>query len=269
LVPVHPIERLRYVARAAGADQRVLVSESAAALADLGLDPQGIVTSCRRLIAKHPTAGSLWWMSARMLTAVDPMREAWACVREIDADGTSDELAYALADDLRVLVVGWPEQVAEALVRRGDVTVLVVEVDGEGSGLARRLARSDVEATVVSASGVGAAAAAVDLVVLEAGALGPDGFLATPGSRAAAAVAYCEQVPVWVVCGVGRALPEPLWRALLERVDDEEPWDREVEVVPLGITTAIVGPQGLVSATDAAALALPPVAPELLREIPN
>src|SRR3954468_12753456 len=74
---VHPIERLRYVARSSGAAQEVLVRETAAALAALGFDPPGLVTACRRILDRHPLSGPLWWLSARVLTAHDPMDEAW------------------------------------------------------------------------------------------------------------------------------------------------------------------------------------------------
>lgn len=266
---MHPIERLRYVARASGAAQEILVSESASALGDLGFDPQGLVTSCRRLIAKHPTAGALWWMSARLLTALDPRSEARACVREISGDATSRELAYDLPEEATVLVVGWPDLVSEALARRGDLTVLVVDVHDEGRGLVRRLDRAEVVATVVEPAGLGAAAARADVVVLEADALGPDGFVALSGSRAAAAVAYCAEIPVWVVCGVGRALPDQLWRALGEDLDDDEPWDSPVELVPLGLSTVLCGPFGRIPPEEYASLVSAPMAPELLGRIPN
>ena len=54
------------------------------------------------------------------------------------------------------------------------------------------------------------AVAAADLVLIEASVAGPDGVLAVSGSRAAASVAYCSEIPVWAVAGVGRRLPEPL-----------------------------------------------------------
>ena len=50
---VHPIERLRYVARAGGVDHDVLVRETAAALGALGFDPAGLVTACRRIIDRR------------------------------------------------------------------------------------------------------------------------------------------------------------------------------------------------------------------------
>ena len=54
---VHPIERLRYVARARGADAESLVRETAGALRGLGLDPSGLVVACRRIVERHPTSG--------------------------------------------------------------------------------------------------------------------------------------------------------------------------------------------------------------------
>ena len=262
---MHPIERLRYVARASGADQAILVRETAGALASLGFDPAGMVTACRRIIDRHPTSGALWWLCARVLTASDPIREAWRAADEIADDPTGEELAYALPDDAVVCVLGWPEVVAEALIRRGDVEVLVVDALGEGSGLARRLHRSDVMAIEVPQAGLGAAAAAADLVLVEAVAAGPTGFVAIAGTRAAASVAYCAEVPVWLVAGLGRLLPAPAWRALDKRVADlGEAWLCDDEVVPTALVSMVAGPSGLTT-TEVLAAPPGPVAEELFR----
>ena len=42
------------------------------------------------------------------------------------------------------------------------------------------------------------------------------------GSHAAAAVAHHAGVPVWVVAGVGRVLPQRMWEALTQRLDEGE-----------------------------------------------
>ncbi|MBA3289003.1 MAG: hypothetical protein H0U21_13480, partial [Acidimicrobiia bacterium] len=68
---MHPIERLRFVARAQGADAESLVRETAGALRGLGLDPAGLVVACRRIVERHPSCGVLWWLCARMLTSGD------------------------------------------------------------------------------------------------------------------------------------------------------------------------------------------------------
>jgi hypothetical protein len=264
---MHPIERLRYVARASGADQAVLVRETAASLASLGFDPTGLVTACRRIIDRHLTSGPLWWLCGRVLCAGDSRGEAWRAVSEIEDDTTGRELAFALPDAATVCVLGWPEVVAEALVRRGEVDVLVVDSLGEGRGLARRLARADVVAEEVPTHGLGAAAAAADLVLLEASAIGPTGALCVAGSRAAAAVARHAGHPVWLVGGVGRLLPGRVWSALTARLDAEgdEPWQADDEVVPLDLVDRICGVAGPEMIGDALRRTDCPIAPELFK----
>ncbi|HKA05300.1 MAG TPA: hypothetical protein VKD67_13265, partial [Acidimicrobiales bacterium] len=136
---MHPIERLRYVARSSGASQALLVRETAAALSGLGFDPAGLVTACRRIVDRHVTSAPLWWLCARVLTATDPLAEAYRAADEIAADPTAAALADVLPSDAMVCVLGWPDIVGDVLVRRGDLDVLVVDALGEGSGLARRL----------------------------------------------------------------------------------------------------------------------------------
>lgn len=265
---MHPIERLRYVARSSGAAQDVLVRETAGALAALGFDPAGLVTACRRILDRHPVSAPLWWLSARVLTSNDPMHEAWIAADEIAADRTAEQLAWALPDDATVTVLGWPELAGEALVRRGDLHVLVVDALGEGSGLVRRLLRDDVEVTDVPASGLGAAVAVSDVVLLEASAIGPDGFIGIAGSRAAAAVGRSAGTAVWVVGGVGRMLPGPMWNALENRMDLlGEPWELEDEAVPLDGTERIAGPADVLAVGEALRRIDCPIAPELFKAV--
>lgn len=265
---MHPIEHLRHVARAAGEGPALLAREAAAALASFGEDPAGLVTACRRLVDRQPTSGPIWWLAARVLGAVvDPVGEAWRAAEELEDDGTVEVLIGCLPDDAWVTVLGYPEQVGAAVHRRGDIHVLVVDALGEGTSLVRRLVRSDVDAELVDEGAVGAAAAHVDLVLLESFALGPGGFVALAGSRAAAAVARHVGVPVWVVAGVGRVLPARLWEAVARRFDDAAPWTSEEELVPLDLVDAVVGPDGLRPPAEAVKRADCPVVPELLKEL--
>jgi hypothetical protein len=213
----------------------------------------------------------LWWLCARALTSPEPRREVWRAAELVAEDTTGRQLADELPEDATVCVLGWPDVTGEALVRRGDIHVLCVDTLGEGSGLARRLRRADMEATEVPPAGLGAAVAAADLVVLEASvasmsAVGPDGFLAVAGSRAAAAVAYCDQVPVWLVGGVGRLLPGPTWAAMLRRLDERgEPWSSDDEVGSLALVTKLVGEDGAETVADGLRRLDCPVTPELFR----
>src|SRR4051812_38127997 len=155
---MHPIERLRYVARASGADPSILVRETAGALAAVAADdPVGLVPACRRLIERHITTGPMWGLTARVLTAPDPSAEAWIAADEIDRAPTADFITRELPDEATLATVGWPGLAAAGLRRRGDVEVLVIDSAGDGSAFVRRLESAGVDAVDVAESGLGAA----------------------------------------------------------------------------------------------------------------
>ena len=260
---MHPIERLRYVARAGDADPALLVQESAAALAGLGDDPGGMLLSCRRLLARHPASGPLWALCARVLASPDGAAEGFRFGSMIEDDPTGRVLAGALPEEARITVLGWPDIVGDALRRRGDVEVLVVDARGEGSTFARRLQAVDVAAEEVEESGLGAAAARSSVVVLEASAMGDTGLLAVPGSLAAAAVARTFGIPVWVVAGEGRMLPPRLWNALLAHMPDVAAWGAADEHVPIELVDEVARPSGMCDVATAIASYDCPPAPEL------
>ena len=268
---MHPIERLRMVARAGRQEPTMLAREAASALGTFAAEPAALVTACRRLVDRQPTCGPVWWVAARVLAAADPAREAWQAGHDLATDPTASVLADALPDEAKVVVLGWPEQIADALLRRGDVEARVVDCFAEGGDLARWLRRSGSDAEIVPEAGTGAAVAASDLVLLEAVALGPTGFVATGGSAAAAAAGRLLGVPVWVVAAEGRVLPESLWTALTARLCARaQPWSQDEEIVPLAWADAVAGPTGGILDPDAAA-ARPtcPPAPELERQPPR
>jgi hypothetical protein len=258
------MERLRMVARATGEDPGLLAREAAAALSGCADDPRALVMACRRLIDRQPTSGPLWWLAARVVASADPGTEAWMSAELLREDATPAAVAAALPDDAVVTVLGWPEQVSQALRIRGDVRALVVDSQGDGAPLVSALDRVGSEATLVPESGLGAAVASSGLVLLDASAVGPDGFLAVAGSRAAAAVAYTEEIPVWVVAGTGRILPARLWTAMVEKMAGRgDPWDGGWEVVPIELATAVVGPEGPLAPAEAQTRDDCPDAPEL------
>jgi hypothetical protein len=264
---VHPIERLRYVARATGAEPDDVVREAAGSLAGFADDPAALVTACRRLIERHPANGPIWWLCARTLVAADPADEVWRAATELHGDPTAGELAHALRPDASVVIVGWSERLLESFGPRGDLQVRVVDVDGDGPGFVRALERIDVEAHDVPAGGLAAAVATADVMVLTAEAIGPSHALCSAGSWPAAAVARHAEVPVWLVGGVGRVLPEGLWRALVARLEAgaRSPWTLGHDQVPLDLVDQVVTGVGLRRAEVAAASVDCPDAPELRR----
>jgi hypothetical protein len=263
---VHPIERLRHVARAQGVPQRLVVAETARALASFSHDELGLVTACRRVVQRHPGCGSLVWVTASVLTAPDARAELRRTAGEVEDDRTGRHLVDALPDDATVLVVGWPEEAASALGRRGDLRVLVVDAFGEADDLVDLLEGAEVPAVSVAMEGLGAAVTAADVVVLEADGAGPDAFMAVAGSLASAATARAAGVPVWLSVPVGRTQPAAVWERFRDRVIDgcgTEPWVTGVDLVPWDLVDVVVRPTGV--ADLATMLARPdcPSAPEL------
>lgn len=262
---MHPIERMRSVARSGGGDPADLVAEAAGAMAGFGDEPAGLVTACRRMVQRHPEVGPIWWLASRMLCAAEPLAEARRAVGEVRGDPTPAVLASELPDEALVVAVGWPDLVAEALVRRPDLRALVVDVDGAGSGLVRTLAGHGVEATDVIESSLGAAAAAAGITLIEPSVIGSSGLLAPAGSLAAAAVARQTGGHVWTVAGVGRALPARVAEAAMASVVDVgAPWDSPFDILPLTIVDHVVGPTGPQTVAEAVAAVDCPLAPELL-----
>lgn len=243
---MHPIERLRYVARSTDAEPEEILRAAAASLAGFADDPASLVTACRRLVDRHPANGPVWWLCARTLTASDPAAEAWRCLDEAMGDPTPTELTHAFPDGARVGVVGWPDRLLPPFGRRGDLEVLVVDVEGEGPGFVRELDDHQVAAVDVAVTGLAPAAAASDLIVLDATAIGPETAIVAAGGWAMAAVAKAAGVPVWLVAGVGRVLPASLWPSVTGRLRGgaTAPWDSGRDLLPLELVDAMVGPTG-------------------------
>ncbi len=265
---MHPIEHLRWAARAGGGDVSLLVREAAGALSGLADDPAALVTACRSLVDRHPFAGPVWWLAARCLMSADPVAEAWQAADALGRDRTACTLVDDVPAEAGVVVLGWPEVAGTGLRRRPDTTLLTVDAGDDWSPGRARLARCGLHLVEVPQAGLGAAVAHADLLVLEAEAMGAAGFVAASGSRAAAAVAAEAGVAVWVVAGVGRVLPDRLWVALSDRMTgSDEPWLRPVELVPFRGTDFVVRATGRSAPAEATAVADCPVAPELLRPL--
>jgi hypothetical protein len=257
---MHPIEHLRYIARADGADPRVLVAETASALRSLRADSAGLVVACQRIVQRHPLCGPLWWLCSRVVTAGDSMDEARRAAAEIDADPTASHLAAALADESTVCVIGWPDVVGEAADRRGDVRVLAIDIDGAGGSFVRRLQHAGVDAELFEPSDLSLAVRSCDVVIVEARLAGGEVVVADRLSYAAAAAAYCAEVPVWGVIGEGRAVPDQVVDFVVEQCEG-------AEVVPLGVLTRLIGPAGVTEPPSTVPAACP-FAPELMRVSP-
>lgn len=268
----HPIERLRWAARNDGDGPRLAGLTAARALGGFNGDPAGLVTACRRLVQRQPAMGPVWWVTARMLVTPDvPYVEADLIEDLITDDPTGEEIAYFLdgliPGESTILLIGPPWYSGEALTRRGDITVLAVDTP-VGYGLARALNNADVDAISVRDAGIGAAAAASDVILIDATAVGPEGVIAAAGARSAAAVGKTAGRHVVVAAGEATVLPARMWEAMYAALDkDDDPWDAEYEFVPLDLIETMVGPTGAMDPARAVTRADCPIAAELLRPL--
>lgn len=271
---MHPIEHLRYVARAQGADPAALVEETAHALGSLRFDPSGVVVACRRIVERHPFTGALWWLCANVCTSTEPFDAVWELAEEIRDDRTGAELAAALPDDATVVTIGAPTVIGDGLIRRGDVRVLVLDAGHTATQFFRRLERYDVDNDPVDAGAAGAAVRRADAVLIEALACDSERVIAPIGSSTIAAAAHAWGTPVWLVAGVGRRLPARMLDHMVARLDaltDPEgdhcidPWDLDVELIPTTMVTDVVGPHGHVPMGPPAITPDCPMAHELLK----
>ena len=269
---VHPIEHLRYVARAHGVDPTALVEETAHALGSLHFDPTGLVVACRRIVERHPFTGPLWWLCAHVATSSEPFEAVWELADEIRNDRTAAELAAALADDAEVVTIGDPSVIGAGLARRGDVRVLALDVDHSATSFVRRLERYDVAYEPVDAGAAGAVVRSADVVLVEAIALDRERVVAPIGSSTIAGLGAAFGRPVWLVAGLGRRLPTQFVDAMDERraelAVDSEVWELDVEVLPTSLFTDVVGPSGLAPMGPPATQPECPLAAELLHRAP-
>ena len=260
---MHPIERLRWIARSHGEAPTTLATEAAWTISELALDePPALVTACRRLLESHVTAGPLWWVAATVLVAPDPDQAARKAVEELCSDPTAELLAVTLVERLlddSVIAVACPaETVRDAF---GLCSVGSIRLVGSSPSLRGEVRSFEAVADRVSCWEFDEATEAVDgaaLVLLEALAAGPRGVLVSSEAGPLARAARAASIPLWAVAGVGRVLNEQLQVEMLRRASDG------VELVAPGDLEALVGPSGLESPTEALDRPGCPAAPELL-----
>lgn len=230
MAAVHPLEQLRYLARGWESGEEFPAQEAAAVLADLaGENPASLLQACRRLIEYFPSAGTAWWLSARALSAPEPVEGIWVAADELANDPTSRMLSQALPSGGAVAVPEPSSVVMAALRRRRDV-----QLQRRSSG--------------------------AYLCVVAAWAAGPGSVLVGRHSASAVAAGARAGNDVWVVVGRGGLLPGPLWDQLVQRA---LPATR-MEVVEASAFSAVMGDQGLGPADEVLSRpSCPPVA-ELL-----
>lgn len=255
-----PFERLRFLARSGG-DDRALLEETAACLADFQDDPVQLVLVCRALLAHHPSNGPLWWLCARVVGASDPAIAVREALRALDGDRTATRLAEALPfpHDDAVVVLGWPRTCAIALGERPDLDVAVVRPQHPDRFLRTSLGHAERRLRMLSTTE--AMASSASHLLVEVVVTSPTTALVPAGAqvlRTALADARC-----WLVAPVERIVPEAIGASVLARL--EHHGVPEVEAMAIAGADRVAGPAGvepperLVTRVDC------PAAPELLR----
>lgn len=270
------MERLRYVARAGDVPVVPLVRESAAALVTMADDPMGLLTSCRRLVDRRPGCAPLVWLAARMLTGADPRSEARDAVAEIEADPTGHELDHVLGHGWTVAALGDSDIIAPVLRSRPDLRIVPADA-AAGLGLGADdpdgldAAADDSDEYPLSGAAADpdrptANAGTADVVVLESDCVGPTAALVPPGAVEAADRARASAVPVWLVAGVGRVLPERMWDLAVTGLGNDGLASGGCELLDLDrLVTRMVTPVGLRAPDRARSRIDCPTAPELFR----
>jgi hypothetical protein len=242
---MHPIERLRFIARAEDEPAASLATEAAYTLADLShYEPNAVLTACRRLLDKHPECGPLWWVGSQLVGAADPFEVARRAAGDLCSDPTPDRLAEMLRASFtggEAFVVGRPADLSVQALRRGRQCRL--RLVGSSWALRRAVRGAAFEGvddvTGYTPGDEDEALAGAAVVLIEPLGVGTSNCLLTPESAGLVATAREVGAPLWLVCGVGRALPESLFEALANRTGTDRG-----ELVPIETFNLGVGPEG-------------------------
>ena len=257
---MQPFERLRHLARWSG-DGVELVSEAADCLAGFADDPAGLVVACRRLLAHHPTAGPLWWLCARVLTAPDSAAAAWEAWQRVHDDTTYERVAELLPfpHDGVIGVLGGPELAGAVAATRPDLDIVAVRRRSGDEHLRARLARADASARTIDE--IELAALEPSHLLVEAPAADPMRAAVPFGTRDL--MGLVSDASAWLVAGVGHVLPARLFAPLAQHVEGDQ--DAALELVDVHDFLRIAGPTGLDRPDTLDRRVDCPVAPELLR----
>lgn len=113
---MHPIERLRYVARAGDAPDRFLVSEAASSLAAFAREPNALLVAQRQLISRRPESPGLLCLAAHMAHATDAVGAGYEFATSVELDSTME-----VAEELAVTEAGGTDVIDSIASGPGEV----------------------------------------------------------------------------------------------------------------------------------------------------
>ncbi len=209
---MHPIERLRWIARTDDEPATTIAGEAAWTLGELGSeDPAAVLTASRRLVERQPTCGPLWWVCAHLVASADPFETARRLSAELYSDPVPDRLADSLAASFTssdLLAATSPVDVLQqALHRRGRYRLRLLA----GARALRRdlhlVGSVADEVTGFEPGEVDEALEGASVLLVEPELASPEGLLVEEALGQVIEVAHHRHVPVWALLGTGRVLP--------------------------------------------------------------
>lgn len=262
---MHPIERLRWIARADDEPAAALASEAAWTLGELGAEePSALVTACRRLLDRHPACGPLWWVCARLAASGDPAEAGQRAGAELCSDPTSGRLARELRGSFTpgdVLAVTPPVDLLAASLESGRPYELRLVAEGMTLHRAIRALAVATECEVVgfTSGEEREALGGAGVLVVEVLAAAGEGALVAGGAGGVLRAARQLSIPTWAVVGLGRSLPAALFASAVERSA------QHADHVPLEEFDLAIGPELSGEPSAVVAQVTCPPGPELLR----
>jgi hypothetical protein len=223
---VHPIERLRWIARADGESAATIASEAAWTLGELGAEePAAVLTASRRLVERHRSSGPLWWVCAHMVASDDPLETAHRISAELYSDAVPDRVADALRIEFTssdVLCSTSPsETFQQALSRRGTYIVRLIGGYRSLRRDMRSLGSVVAEATGYEVEEASEALEGANVLLVEPCFAGGAGLFVEPEVASVVELASRLEVPVWALLGAGRVLSSQLAETAADLAGDE------------------------------------------------
>lgn len=211
---VHPIERLRYVARAGDEEPVLLAEEAALGLGAMSFDRRALVPASRRLLEAHPSCGPLWWVVAHLLVADDVRAAVNQALDELALDPTPEELAAGFPAGA-VITSGLGSISLSAVSLRPDIEVHLLGPHRSLRSALRSL-DGEVQASGFSPEEIDEALEDAQLVLVEALGAGPSGCILSESDARLVEEGAKAGLVIWAVVGAGRLLPHLLFEAMLE-----------------------------------------------------
>ena len=259
---MHPIERLRWIARSEGEEDSAVAAEAAWSLAELAVEePAAVLTAGRRLVLRQPSCGPLWWACANIIEALggqDILEVAHRVALELAGEGVSARLAAALRREVasgEALAVTPPVGTTGRALEAGRYAVRLLAPYRELRYEMAHFGSADVTGFELEESQE--ALEGCRLLLVEPRFASSERLFVSAAAARAVRAAHRVEVVCWAVLGPGRLLSEPLAVAAGQLVRGES------EELAASSFAAAVDSEGLAPPTEALGRSSCPAAAEL------